>query len=318
MNSTPVSINSRLKHLHPATPTVDYDAILADWLSTKRSEHTRRVYRTDIANFLKDIGSTLGKLLTCDRFSGYELVSRYKGQMLAKRLSSATINRRLAAIKSLVNYAYDCGRCEYVLDNVKLLKLEGYRDTSGVSVERFKDILATVDRNTLKGKRDLAILMLLWANALRRSEVAQTNIGDFDGEGRCLRIKGKGRGSYELVSLGSGAIAAIGAWLDARGESNPNAPLFCSVNPGYKDGRLTPQAIYNVVSDRSREAGIAKKMSPHRIRHSSITAALDATDGDVRAVQKLSRHSSLNTLMVYDDNRVNAQAQVTKILDGLI
>jgi integrase/recombinase XerC len=318
MKSTPVSINSRLKHLHPAAPTVDYEELLADWLATKRSEHTQRVYKADIANFLSDIDSTLGKLLESDRFAAYELVSRYKGLLLAQHLSSATINRRLAAIKSLVNYAYDCGRCEYVLDNVKLLKLEGYRDTSGVSVERFKQILATVDESSLKGKRDRAILMLLWANALRRSEVAQTNIGDFNAEERTLRIKGKGRGSYETVSLSDGAIASVKSWLDARGETNPNAPLFCSVNPGYKDGRLTPQAIYNIVSDRSIAAGIAKKMSPHRIRHSSITAALDATDGDVRAVQKLSRHSSLNTLMVYDDNRVNAQAKVTNLLDNLL
>jgi integrase len=44
-------------------------------------------------------------------------------------------------------------------------------------------------------------------------------------------------------------------------------------------------------------------MSPHRIRHSAITAALDATDGNVRKVQKLSRHRQLDTLMIYDDNR---------------
>jgi integrase/recombinase XerC len=176
----------------------------------------------------------------------------------------------------------------------------------------------SIDESSLKGKRDRAILVLLWSNALRRSELAQTNIADFDPMGKTLRIKGKGRGSYELVSLGASAIAAIQAWLEAREEKNPNAPLFCSVNPGYRHGRLTPQAIYNIVSDRSLLAGIKKKMSPHRIRHSSITAALDATNGDVRAVQKLSRHSSLNTLMVYDDNRINAQAKVTDILDALI
>ncbi|MFM7711187.1 MAG: integrase, partial [Microcystis sp.] len=56
----------------------------------------------------------------------------------------------------------------------------------------------------------------------------------------------------------------------------------------------------------------------HRIRHSAITAALDATNGDVRRVQKLSRHSSLNTLLIYDDNRRNHQGEVTDILDGLV
>ena len=64
-------------------------------------------------------------------------------------------------------------------------------------------------------------------------------------------------------------------------------------------------------------AGIDKVMSPHRIRHSSITEALNLTNGDVRKVQKLSRHSNLNTLMIYDDNRQNLQGEVTNMLDDL-
>jgi len=59
-------------------------------------------------------------------------------------------------------------------------------------------------------------------------------------------------------------------------------------------------------------------MSPHRIRHSSITTALEVTNGDVRKVQKLSRHSNLNTLMIYDDNRINHQGGITDLLDSLI
>lgn len=55
----------------------------------------------------------------------------------------------------------------------------------------------------------------------------------------------------------------------------------------------------------------------HRIRHSSITEALNLTNGDVRKVQKLSRHSNLNTLMIYDDNRQNLQGEVTGMLDEL-
>jgi integrase/recombinase XerC len=59
-------------------------------------------------------------------------------------------------------------------------------------------------------------------------------------------------------------------------------------------------------------------MSPHRVRHSSIAAALDATDGNVRKVQKLSRHANLDTLMRYDDNRRKDQLEVTELLDELI
>jgi integrase/recombinase XerC len=277
------------------------------------------VYQKDIKNFLSDTGTELEKFLTLDRHKAFELVSRYKGELVTKGLKSATINRRLAAIKSLVSFAYNCGHCEFMLEAVKSEKLSAYRDTTGIDPEAFKQVLSAIDRTSLKGIRDYALLILLWSNALRRSEVSKANIGDFDPVTKTLRIFGKGRGNQsEIVSLGSGTVNAIEAWLEARGEHQPDKALFVSVNPGYKDGRLSTQAIYNIVSDRCQAAGITKVMSPHRIRHSSITAALEATGGDVRRVQKLSRHSSLNTLLIYDDNRKNHQGEVTDILDIVI
>jgi integrase/recombinase XerC len=277
------------------------------------------VYRRDIENFLADLGTELGKFLSLDRFEAYALVSRYKGELIQKGLKSATINRRLAAIKSLVAYAYNCGHSDFMLESVKGEKLSPYRDTSGIEPEAFKRVLSGIDRGTLKGIRDYALLLLLWSNALRRSEVSKANIGDFDPVAKTLRIYGKGRGNNsEIISLGSGTVTAIEAWLEARGEVATDKALFCSVNPGYQDGRLCTQSIYTVVKERCQAAGISKVMSPHRIRHSSITAALEATGGDVRRVQKLSRHSSLNTLLIYDDNRKNHQGEVTNILDGLV
>ena len=314
-----VLLNSRLSHLSPVAPSTDWERVLTDWLATKRSPHTRRVYRRDIENFLSDIGTELGKFLTLDRHKAFELVSRYKGELVTKGLKSATINRRLAAIKSLVSFSYNCGHCEFMLEAVKGEKLCAYRDTTGIDPEAFKRVLGGIDRTSLKGIRDYALMMLLWSNALRRSEVSKANIGDFDQKERTLRIFGKGRGNNsEIISLGSGTVNAIESWLEARGEHDPDKALFVSVNPGYRDGRLCTQAIYDIVKYRCQSAGISKAMSPHRVRHSSITAALEVTGGDVRRVQKLSRHSSLNTLLIYDDNRKNHQGEVTDLLDSLV
>jgi len=319
MNSRIVPINPKLSHLSPVSPSIDWDTVLSDWLNTKRSLHTRRVYQKDIENFLADLGTELGKFLTLDRHGAYALVSRYKGDLIKKELKSATINRRLAAIKSLVSFAYNCGHCEFMLEAVKGEKLCAYRDTTGIDPEAFKRVLGGIDRTSLKGIRDYALLMLLWSNALRRSEVSKASIADFDPTAKTLRIFGKGKGNQsEIISLGKATVMAIESWLEARGETNPDKALFCSVNPGYRDGRLCTQAIYTVVKERCQSAGITKIMSPHRIRHSSITAALEATGGDVRRVQKLSRHSSLNTLLMYDDNRRNHQKEVSDLLDGLV
>ena len=319
MSDKLVLLNSRLSYLTPVPPSIDWGRVLADWLATKRSPHTRRVYQKDIQNFLSDINLELGKFLSLDRHGAYALVSRYKGELIKNNLKSATINRRLAAIKSLVAFSYNCGHSDFMLESVKGEKLSAYRDTSGVDPETFKRVLSGIDRTSLKGVRDYALLMLLWSNALRRSEVSKANIGDFDPVTKTLRIFGKGRGTQsEIVSLGSGTVTAIEAWLEARGEVTTDKALFVSVNPGYKDGRLSTQSIYDIVKSRCQSAGISKVMSPHRVRHSSITAALEATNGDVRRVQKLSRHSSLNTLLIYDDARKSHQKQVTDILDSLV
>ncbi|MFN9655813.1 MAG: tyrosine-type recombinase/integrase [Dolichospermum sp.] len=319
MTDNLVLLNSKVSHLTPVPPSTDWGRVLTDWLATKRSNHTRRVYQKDIDNFLADINLELGKFLSLDRHGAYALVSRYKGELIQKGLKSATINRRLASIKSLVAFSYNCGHCEFMLEAVKGEKLSAYRDTSGVDSETFKRVLGGIDRTSLKGIRDYALLMLLWSNALRRSEVSKANIADFDPVAKSLRIFGKGRGTQsEIVSHGSGTVTAIESWQSARLAHQPEKSLFCSVNPGYRDGRLCPQSIYDIVSDRCQAAGISKVMSPHRVRHSSITAALEATGGDVRRVQKLSRHSSLNTLLIYDDNRKNHQKEVSDLLDSLV
>jgi integrase/recombinase XerC len=151
-------------------------------------------------------------------------------------------------------------------------------------------------------------------------------VSDFNPQGRTLKIFGKGRGTQsETITLGQSTVKAITKWracaianyLETR-IALPHEPLFIAHKPGYEGRRLSTNSLYNIVRNRATEAGITKVMSPHRVRHSAITTALDVTGGDVRRVQKLSRHSNLNTLIIYDDNRINAQAQVTELLDGLV
>jgi integrase/recombinase XerC len=175
------------------------------------------------------------------------------------------------------------------------------------------------DRTNLSGKRDYALLRLLWGNALRRNEISQLSVRDFDPLTKTLRILGKGRGTQsETVDLGTATVQAIADWLEARGgNQSHDTPLFTALDFANSGHRLTGDGIRKIVVRHSENAGIKKQMSPHRIRHSAITAALDATDGNVRKVQKLSRHRKLDTLMIYDDNRGRDQQDVTDLLDGM-
>ena len=114
-------------------------------------------------------------------------------------------------------------------------------------------------------------------------------------------------------------MEAIALWLEAsRGTRPDDAPLFTALDFHNSGHRLTGDGIRKIVVRLCEKAGIKKVMSPHRIRHSAITAALDITDGNVRKVQKLSRHRQLDTLMIYDDNRGKDQQEVTKLLDNIV
>jgi integrase/recombinase XerC len=322
--------------------------ILQELLQDRRSPNTRRTYAKSLRDFFVTMTQRepsperIAWFLCLNRFEAISLVLRYRAGLVARGLKPATINVRLSAVKSLVNYARKIGKCDYTLDDVEGLRAETYRDTSGVSPDGFKQITAAVNGDSLKGKRDLAILRLLWDNALRRAEVCTLNIEDYQsGEGK-LWIKGKGKLTKESITLSTKAIRLIDDWLGAIGErgnresfgklrntgigsspssipySLPTTPLFCTVDRATFGHRLSGNAIYNIVRNTAESAGITKVMSPHRIRHSAITAALDATGGDARKVQKLSRHKNLNTLMIYDDNRRQHQAEVTGILAELV
>ena len=322
-------------------PDSGYDTLLDDWLARSRSPHTQRMYRSNITAFFDSMGhqatpDILAGFLLLDGHQAFELVSQYHGSLITRKLAPATINQKLAAIKSLVNYASQAGKCHYTLVNIKAEKLTQYRDTKGIPKDQFKLMMGAVDTDTIKGLRDKAILLLLWGNALRRSEIANCDVKDFSTKAGELIITGKGKiGQPETISLGKSAIAAIDNWLLARKNytitdpcletvahggfpQDRTVPLFCATHKGYWGNKLHTHSIYKLVQKYAKLAGIDKVMSPHRIRHSSITEALNLTNGDVRKVQKLSRHSNLNTLMIYDDNRQNLQGEVTGMLDDLI
>ncbi len=260
----------------------------------------------------------VGEFLALDRYQAMTLVLRYRRMLTDRGLAPSTINTRLAAIKSLVGYARKVGECHYDLADVEGVRVETYRDTSGVNPTEYQGMIGVFDRQTLKGVRDYAILRLLWDNALRRAELCQVNVKDFDPQGRKLWIIGKGKVQRQSIDLSQQSVQAIQAWLELRGKCKATEPLFCTLDRATKGHRLSGNAIYNLVRETGTAAGIYKVMSPHRVRHSAITAALDATNGDTRRVQKLSRHADLNTLTLYDDNRRHHQGEVTNILAELV
>ena len=165
------SFNARIER-HFSDPSPD---VLAQFLIDKRNPGTRKAYEKDLNDFFRSMTGkpatrdSVLEFLHLDRSRAVAVVLNYKALLFKKGLSEATVNRRLAAIKSLAAMGRKLGVCHFTLEDVKGEKVQQYRDTSGISPDAYRRVYQQCERSTLKGKRDYALLKLLWDNALRRN-----------------------------------------------------------------------------------------------------------------------------------------------------
>ena len=290
-----------------------------EFLQLQISPATRRSYAAALKDFFERELETEVSVAAIESFlqlperEAIGHVLNYRGQLLTAGLAAATVNARLAALRSFVIHAYKRKLCNFRLDDIKSVKAQSYKDTRGISIELFQQLIDGIDRSTSMGKRDYAMLRLLWDNALRRAEVCGLDRADFyPGEAR-LYLKGKGRIDKEPIDLAPATVEAISDWLASMGESKSPA-LFVS----SRDTRLSVDRLYQIVGGLAAAAGIERVVSPHKIRHSSITALLDLNGGDVRSAQAHSRHKNLATLIRYDDGRQQLQGKAAKTLADAI
>lgn len=320
-----VKIMSNLPNVIIQPPEITIHAdLIAMLIADKRSENTKKAYERDLTHFSRTALKSeptreiIHLFLQLEQFQAVQLVMMYKADMMESGLSEATINRRLAAVRSLVNLARRTGYCSYTLKDVSGEKNKAYRDTSGITVPQMKAMLAVPKGFLAKDIRNYAILRLMWENALRRAEITKLDIEDFNAEDKTIAILGKGRGlQKERVSISEGTAVAIQRWIDYRGPVEKGSPLFIAVDRASKGNRITGEGLAQMIATVAKQAGIQKKVTPHMLRHTAITAALEVTNGNITAVQKLSRHSKVETVMIYEDNRANKQKEVTALLADL-
>ena len=302
-----------------SAPGVNVDALLKAFLEG-RSAVTMRAYRKDLLDFaafldLKTADEAAKALLQRTPGEANLLVLQYRTSLMERKLSPATVNRHLSAIRSMVDLANTFGMISWHL-SVKNLPSQAYRDTKGPGKAGIEALMAAASaQRPEKSARDKAILILLYANALRRFEVAALDLEHIDLQQATLSIMGKGRLERETVTLPRQVVAALEAWIAVRGAAP--GPLFPNCDRARKGkGRLTGNGVFRIVKAMAKKANIEAR--PHGLRHTAITMALDRTK-DVRAVQKFSRHARLETLMRYDDNRCDLGGIVAQtVADALV
>lgn len=170
-----------------------------------------------------------------------------------------------------------------------------------ISVEDVEELLSVPGDDVL-GRRDRAVLELLYGTGLRISELVALDVDDVDLDGRVVLVRmGKGSKSRR-VPLGREATKALAAYVSqARPQLAAKARRAVSGGALFlnaRGGRLSRQGCWKVLKGYARVAGLEDQVSPHTLRHSFATHMLDG-GADIRVVQELLGHASLATTQVY-------------------
>jgi len=222
---------------------------------------------------------------------------------LAEKYKPNTTNKMLSALRGVLKESWRLGQltAEEYHRAIDIKSVRGQTLPKGRSVENteLKKLLDACERDTSpSGRRDAALLAVLYAGGLRRSELVNLKLADYsEGAGSLMVLGGKG-GKDRLCYLSGGAAQALAEWLKVRGVEA--GPLFLPINKGSNliNRKLTDQAVMYILGERIKEAGI-EGCSPHDFRRSFISDLLDA-GADIATVQKLVGHANVTTTARYD------------------
>lgn len=176
------------------------------------------------------------------------------------------------------------------------------RPSEFLSPDEVRALLRGPDQKTLQGKRDYAVLLLMLSTGLRKAEVCglrMESLKEYRNR-KVLDVIGKGK-KYRRIGLNKDVLDALQAyWKASRIDGNPEAPMFMTMgrHGPYKSGPLTLQALEGVISKYRDLSLLRKRTTPHTLRHTFATTLLDK-GVDLRTVQELMGHSSIQTTQIY-------------------
>jgi integrase/recombinase XerC len=270
------------------------------------SVHTRKAYLGDLRAFqvfaCEALGETRSDALLVRKID--QLLLRRYLAMLHRSHSKTSIGRKLAALRTFFRYLVREG----VLDVnpgelVGTPRQEKYLPKT-LSIDEIFTLLEQPGSSDPLQLRDRAIFELLYSSGLRIGELVALDLPGVDFEQRLVRVLGKGS-KERLVPVGRKALEALRAYLETRGETDREQPLFLN----HRGGRLTARSVQRHLKTRLLKARILRDATPHALRHTFATHLLDS-GADLRAIQELLGHSSLSTTQKYTQVSMQHLAEV--------
>jgi integrase/recombinase XerC len=261
-----------------------------EYLGVERgaSPHTLRGYAADLSEFTRFLAEEkIAGLPAVDA----RVVRAYLARLHRRKLSKASIARKLAAVRSCFRFLARRGAIEAnPARQVRSPRL-GRRLPSFIPLDETLGSLDVGTERSAAGLRDRALVEVLYGAGLRVAEGCGLDLDDLDEARRTVRVIGKGD-KERVVPIGETALDALDAHLAMRGRQR--GPLFLNA----RGGRLTPRSAHRIVRAWARRVGLSQRVTPHTLRHSFATHML-GRGADLRLIQELLGHSRLSTTQRY-------------------
>lgn len=261
------------------------------------SPNTARSYHTDLGN-LVSFAEGRGVLHIGDL--DLELLRDWLWQASQEGLAKSTLARRTAAVRSFTDWALHTGLVATdAATRLRAPKADAHlpRVLTRQQVDDILDSLATLAiTGDPVAQRNVAIVELLYASALRVSELAGLDVSHIDVERFTVRVMGKGS-KERVVPFGAPAGRALSRYLNG-GRSRLLAEPTQAVFLGSRGKRVSTRIVYQLVASLLADIPGTGPSGPHALRHTAATHLLDG-GADLRAVQELLGHASLGTTQVY-------------------
>ena len=224
------------------------------------------------------------------------MVERFLTHLLERKHKKSSQARELSGVKSFFNYLLITDKIEASPAEFISAPKSSRTLPDVLSVAEVERIIRSIDTTTAKGRRDRAMLELMYSCGLRVSELISLKMGDlFFGEGY-IRVMGKGS-KQRLVPIGRVAQEYVMLYLDDRkekGNTRSEETLFLS----NRNSQLSRVMVFTIIRQATEAAGITKTVSPHTFRHSFATHLVE-NGADLRVVQEMLGHESVATTEIY-------------------